>query len=216
VKGPHSITFGGEQRQFFNNFFQPDNPTGIFNFTRDVTTQNPNGGLGDNNQGNPFATLLVGFPSPENSQLHIIPSVADKSVETAFYVQDNWKVTPKLTLNLGLRYEWSTPERQPSAVQQFYGGHGDYHPSGSQCGPNLRLRANRAIEGNDGVRGLWTSQRPGGSEQLCSAPGIRVAAGEEHGHPWRGGRFLWDERGHQLPVRRAFVLEDRTPVFHDR
>ena len=36
VKGPHSITFGGEQRQFFNNFFQPDNPTGIFNFTRDV------------------------------------------------------------------------------------------------------------------------------------------------------------------------------------
>jgi len=81
-----SITFGGEQRQFFNNFFQPDNPTGIFNFTRDVTTQDPNGGLGDNNQGNPFATLLVGYPSPENSQLHIIPSVADKSIESAFYV----------------------------------------------------------------------------------------------------------------------------------
>ena len=59
VKGPHSITFGGEQRQFFNNFFQPDNPTGIFNFTRDVTTQDPNGGLGDNNQGNPFATMAA-------------------------------------------------------------------------------------------------------------------------------------------------------------
>ncbi len=34
VKGPHSIKFGGEQRVFFNNFRQPDNPTGIFNFTR--------------------------------------------------------------------------------------------------------------------------------------------------------------------------------------
>ncbi len=67
VKGPHSIKFGGEQRQFFNNFLQPDNPTGIFNFTRDVTTQDPNAGLGDNNQGNPFATLLLGYASPEDS-----------------------------------------------------------------------------------------------------------------------------------------------------
>ena len=38
VKGGHSIKFGGEQRIFFNNFWQPDNPTGIFNFSRDVTT----------------------------------------------------------------------------------------------------------------------------------------------------------------------------------
>jgi hypothetical protein len=34
VKGPHSIKFGGEQRVFFNNFWQPDNPTGIFIFSR--------------------------------------------------------------------------------------------------------------------------------------------------------------------------------------
>ncbi len=119
VKGSHSIKFGGEQRVFFNNFRQPDNPTGIFNFTRDVTTQDPNAGLGDNNQGNPFATMLVGFPSPEDSQLHIVPSVADKSVETAFYVQDDWKVTPKLTLNLGLRYEWSTPYTERTNQLQF-------------------------------------------------------------------------------------------------
>ncbi len=125
VKGTHSITFGGEQRQFFNNFFQPDNPTGIFNFTRDVTTQDPNGGLGDNNQGNPFATLLVGYPSPEDSQLHIIPSVADKSVETAFYVQDDWKVTPKLTVNLGLRYEWSTPYSERNNHLQYSDFTGD-------------------------------------------------------------------------------------------
>ena len=63
-KGPHSIKFGGEQRVFFNNFRQPDNPTGIFNFSRDVTTEDPNAGLDDNNQGNPFATMLVGYPSP--------------------------------------------------------------------------------------------------------------------------------------------------------
>src|SRR4051794_24878857 len=53
VKGSHSIKFGGEQRVFFNYFWQPDNPTGIFNFSRDVTTSQPNNGLGDENQGNP-------------------------------------------------------------------------------------------------------------------------------------------------------------------
>ena len=125
VKGPHSIKFGGEQRVFFNNFHQPDNPTGIFNFSRDVTTQDPNAGLGDNNQGNPFATMLVGFPSPEDSTLHIVPAVADKSVETAFYVQDDWKVTPKLTLNMGLRYEWSTPYSERTNQLQFSNFTGD-------------------------------------------------------------------------------------------
>ena len=119
VKGPHSIKFGGEQRIFYNNFHQPDNPTGIINFDRNVTTQDPNGNLGANNQGNPFATMLVGFPSPQDSTLHIVPAVADKSVETAFYVQDDWKVTPKLTLNLGLRYEWSTPYSERTNQLQF-------------------------------------------------------------------------------------------------
>src|SRR5256886_10253127 len=110
---------GGEQRVFFNNFRQPDNPTGIFNFSRDVTTSDPNAGLGDDNQGNPFATMLLGYPSPEDSGLHIVPAVADKSVETAFYVLDDWKVTPQLTVNLGLRYEWSTPYSERFNQLQF-------------------------------------------------------------------------------------------------
>jgi hypothetical protein len=114
VRGPHSIKFGAEQRVFFNNFHQPDYPTGVFNFSRDVTTSQPNAGLGADSQGNPFqgnpfATMLTGFAANDQSQLHIVPAVSDKSKETAFYVQDDWKVTPKLTLNLGLRYEWSTP-----------------------------------------------------------------------------------------------------------
>jgi hypothetical protein len=109
VKGPHSIKFGGEQRIFFNNFQQPDYPTGTFNFSREVTTQDPNGSLGSNNQGNPFATMLVGYPASGDSMLHIVPAVSDKSVETGFYLQDDWKVSPRFTVNLGLRYEWSTP-----------------------------------------------------------------------------------------------------------
>jgi glutathionyl-hydroquinone reductase len=44
VKGSHSIKFGGEQRVFFNSFWQPDNPTGIFSFGPDVTNQQAGNG----------------------------------------------------------------------------------------------------------------------------------------------------------------------------
>lgn len=121
VKGRHSIKVGGEQRVFLNNFWQPNYPTGSFYFLRDVTTQQPGQGLGqsDTPQGNPFATMLTGFPSNDGSQYNIVPAVADKSKETAFYVQDDWKVTSKLTVNVGLRYEWSTPYNERFNRLQF-------------------------------------------------------------------------------------------------
>ena len=108
VKGEHSIKFGGEQRQFFNNFWQPSNPTGLFSFDQDATNQTPYNG--DPTQGDAFASLMLGYGSANGqSFLQAIPPVADKSKETGFYVQDDWKVNSKLTVNLGLRYEWSTP-----------------------------------------------------------------------------------------------------------
>jgi hypothetical protein len=51
--------------------------------------------------------------------------VANKSKETAFYFQDDWKVTPKFTLNLGLRYEWSTPYTERNNLLQFSNFSGD-------------------------------------------------------------------------------------------
>jgi hypothetical protein len=105
VKGSHSIKFGGEQRTFFNSFWQPDNPTGIFTFGPDVT--NAQAGNGEITQGDSFASLLLGWGT--SGELRIKPAVADKSKETGFYIQDDWKVNSKLTLNIGLRYEWSTP-----------------------------------------------------------------------------------------------------------
>ena len=123
VKGAHSLKFGGEQRVFFNNFWQPNYPTGTFDFSRDVTTSQPNAGLGDTGEGNPFATILTGYAF--SGQLNIVPAVADKSKETAFYVQDDWKVTPKLTINAGLRYEWSTPYSERFNRLQFSDFTGD-------------------------------------------------------------------------------------------
>ncbi len=108
VKGAHVFKFGFEQRQFFNNFYQPNDATGIFNAGRIITEQDPFGANADDQTfGNGIATLLLGFP--DSGQLNIKTAVANKSLETGFYAQDDWKITPRLTVNLGLRYEWSTP-----------------------------------------------------------------------------------------------------------
>ena len=67
-------------------------------------------------QGNPFASLLFGYPD-DSSVINIYPAVANKSKETGFYFQDDWKVNSKLTVNLGLRYEWSTPYTERDTIE---------------------------------------------------------------------------------------------------
>lgn len=122
VKGRHVWKFGGEQRLFYNNFSQPQNPSGFFHFTQGVTESVV--GAGNPLEGNSFASLLLGYGDLD-SHLTVAPSVANKSKETAFYFQDDWKVTSKLTLNLGLRYEWSTPYDERHDRLQFSDFTGD-------------------------------------------------------------------------------------------
>lgn len=112
-KGAHLIKIGGEQRIFYNNFWQPNYPSGFITFTDNTTSPTPNSDTdaAGNPTGNPFASLAFGYGDNVNasSQLVVTPSVANRSLETGFYVQDDWKLNSKLTVNLGLRYQWSSP-----------------------------------------------------------------------------------------------------------
>jgi hypothetical protein len=125
VKGRQIWKFGGEQRLFYNNFSQPQNPTGLFHFSTGVTASQVNPPTPLPFEGNSFASLLLGYGDPSGSQLTVSPSVANKSKETAFYFQDDWKITSKLTVNLGLRYEWSTPYTERHNNLQFSNFTGD-------------------------------------------------------------------------------------------
>ncbi len=113
-RGSHLIKLGGEQRIFYNNFWQPNNPAGLLTFTDEVTSPTPFSDYdltGLVTTGNPLASLAFGYGDNLNasSYLLVTPSVANRSLETGFYIQDDWKVNSKLTVNLGLRYEWSSP-----------------------------------------------------------------------------------------------------------
>jgi hypothetical protein len=116
VHGAHSFKFGSEQRLFYNNFGQPDSATGTFHFSQVNTAADPF--AGDVTAGNAIASLLIGY-GDNSSSITVRPRVADKSIETAFYAQDDWKLSPKLTINLGLRYEWSDPYTERYNREQF-------------------------------------------------------------------------------------------------
>ena len=61
----------------------------------------------DTSQGNGLASLLLGWGTA--GHVGTQPPVADKTSDQGIFIQDDWKVSQRLTLNLGLRYEWSTP-----------------------------------------------------------------------------------------------------------
>ena len=106
-KGNHTLKAGGQQQIFYNNFFQPNYPDGYFSFAQHITAQVPY--VTDGTQGNDFADVLIGYGDPSASGINVTQAVADKSKSTAFYIQDDWRPTSKLTVNLGLRYQWDTP-----------------------------------------------------------------------------------------------------------
>jgi hypothetical protein len=116
LSGAHNLKFGAEQRWFLNNFFQPSNPSGGYNFSAANTTESVLDPDTDT-QGNSLASMLLGAIG--SGSVHVSPSVANKSSQTAFFVQDDWRISSKLTLNLGLRYEWTVPYTERYNRNQF-------------------------------------------------------------------------------------------------
>lgn len=124
TKGQHTLKAGANQIYFYNNFFQPNYPNGYFSFNQFVTSQSPFD-TANATQGNDFASLLIGWGDPGGSGINVGESVADRSTQTGFYVQDDWRASSKLTVNLGIRYQWDTPYTERHNNSQFSDFTGD-------------------------------------------------------------------------------------------
>src|SRR6202140_4334053 len=99
--GKHSLKFGVDFRRQQRNFFQQTAPSGLLQFSGNYSSY----GLADVLLGIPQSTLqdhLAGIVDPT------------RYWDLSEFVQDNIRVTPNLTLNVGLRYELSSPAGGPT------------------------------------------------------------------------------------------------------
>jgi hypothetical protein len=104
TSGRHIIKLGTHWIRPQTAHFQSANPAGLFAFNANFTN-NPAAPAGT---GNSMASFLLGYPASSSRTAQLAPNY-HRSLEHASYIQDDWKVHPRLTLNVGLRYELITP-----------------------------------------------------------------------------------------------------------
>ncbi len=99
IRGRHTMKFGVEEVSWFDNRFQPNtsgNPIlGLYSFTGKFT-------------GNAYADFLMGFPASVTRMEPYRPQYI-RARDWAGFAQDDFKVTRRLTLMYGLRYEYNGP-----------------------------------------------------------------------------------------------------------
>ncbi len=105
IRGNHTIKFGGEYRYVFMNQENIYRPAGNFAFNEVAT-------------GDSLAALLLGWTASAGIDVYNV--VAMRGDTYAAFVQDDWKVTPKLTLNLGLRWDMDQPRLETGNRQNSF------------------------------------------------------------------------------------------------
>jgi outer membrane receptor protein involved in Fe transport len=147
IKSRHSIKIGADLQLIRLNAYNSQYSAGQFNFDR-TYTQGPDPTSTTLNGGNGLASLLLGIPVAgtitETNPLFLYQKYY------GFYVQDDYRVTNRFTLNIGLRYEYQTPYAEKfgqigyfdwDAIEPTTGKKGMFkliNPGGYQENPNYR------------------------------------------------------------------------------
>jgi len=117
VHGRHVLHYGAEFRRYNDNSINPGLASGQYNFDTNWTQADPL--QASDNSGNAFASFLLGYPVGGVVDNNVMP--AFRSHYYALFAQDDFKVNSRLTLNLGLRWDYETPrtERYDQMVRGF-------------------------------------------------------------------------------------------------
>ncbi len=124
TKGKHNIKWGADIRVLHLKRDSRSSNTGEFFFDPSVTSAPDESlvNLLEPQDGRAFSSFLLGLPDALKRNQHIT-SPRDHSNQYFFFGQDNWQLSPKLSLNLGLRWEYYAPVTAPDP-----GGASNYDP----------------------------------------------------------------------------------------
>jgi hypothetical protein len=107
VRGHHTLTFGMEWRSVQGNIHQSNNESGTYSFDRSTTSLSSSA-----NSGSPVAGFLLGAVSGGSVDRRVISAWYPRQTVWALHANDSWKITTKLTVNYGLRWDYYTPSRE--------------------------------------------------------------------------------------------------------
>src|SRR5438067_996873 len=119
IQGKHSLKFGGEMRIYReDDNFRSNNQTGQFAFDN-TYTRIGSASAADVEGLGAFAAFLLGYPT--TTQLVRAADYSEYSKTYGFFANDDIRFSKRLTLGLGLRWEFETPltERQNKSVSGF-------------------------------------------------------------------------------------------------
>lgn len=150
VHGAHTIKFGGEFRHLQEVFRNNNNQSGSLGFSA-LSTAQP--GV---ESGNPFASFLIGAVDNGNLNVYNVSKYGPEQRAYSLHVGDTWKMTTRLTVNYGLRWDQFSPTFETGDHSSFF----DFgpNPGAGNLPGRLVFAGNKWGDASAGVRypeNLW-------------------------------------------------------------